>query len=414
MGHISVIGSCNMDLMIEADRRPQAGETVMGKRLIVSPGGKGANQAVAAARLGEKVYMIGCVGNDAYGSMMLDTLKENGVNTDYVSVLDNEATGTAHIILAEGDNSIIVLKGANDKVDKNVVGDIAQELAKYGADTVWTADDKEFAPFRTLPHTAVMCGLIEQEKPQIALFGATSIGRDFAPRVSSALFSGLTADCTQLVIGDHKDAKTGTEYENLLYQIRPAFGGNIIATIVNPDHRPQMATVREGVMRKEYAAKPGAGEVKPIDWKKFLKESDLVVKILDRQIEERKINIKGASVVVAGGYGVGSKENFKLIHELAEVLGGEVGASRAAVDAGFTEHARQIGQTGVTIRPKLYIACGISGQIQHTAGMDQSSMIISINTDPDAPINKIADFAITGDLNEVIPKMIKYYKQNSK
>lgn len=245
-------------------------------------------------------------------------------------------------------------------------------------------------------------------------FGATSIGRDFAPRVSSALFSGLTADCTQLVIGDHKDAKTGTEYENLLYQIRPAFGGNIIATIVNPDHRPQMATVREGVMRKEYAAKPGAGEVKPIDWKKFLKESDLVVKILDRQIEERKINIKGASVVVAGGYGVGSKENFKLIHELAEVLGGEVGASRAAVDAGFTEHARQIGQTGVTIRPKLYIACGISGQIQHTAGMDQSSMIISINTDPDAPINKIADFAITGDLNEVIPKMIKYYKQNSK
>ena len=160
------------------------------------------------------------------------------------------------------------------------------------------------------------------------------------------------------MIGDHKDAKTGTEYENLLYQIRPAFGGNIIATIVNPDHRPQMATVREGVMRKEYAAKPGAGEVKPIDWKKFL--------------------------------------------------------SRAAVDAGFTEHARQIGQTGVTIRPKLYIACGISGQIQHTAGMDQSSMIISINTDPDAPINKIADFAITGDLNEVIPKMIKYYKQNSK
>ena len=295
----------------------------------------------------------------------------------------------------------------------NLAG-IEKELAKYGADTVWVADDKIFAPFRTLPHTAVMCGLIEQEKPQIALFGATCNGRDFAPRVSSALYSGLTADCTQLVIGDHKDAKTGTEYKNLLYQIRPAFGGNIIATIVNPDHRPQMATVREGVMRKEYAATPGAGEVKPIDWKKFLKESDLVVKILDRQIEERKINIKGASVVVAGGYGVGSKENFKLIHELAEVLGGEVGASRAAVDAGFTEHARQIGQTGVTIRPKLYIACGISGQIQHTAGMDQSSMIISINTDPDAPINKIADFAITGDLNEVIPKMIKYYKQNSK
>ncbi len=295
----------------------------------------------------------------------------------------------------------------------NLAG-IEKELAKYGADTVWVADDKEFAPFRTLLHTAVMCGLIEQEKPQIALFGATSIGRDFAPRVSSALFSGLTADCTQLVIGDHTDAKTGKEYKNLLYQIRPAFGGNIIATIVNPDHRPQMATVREGVMRKELAAKPAAGEVKQIDWRKFVKDTDLVVKIIDRQIEERKINIKGASIVVAGGYGVGSKENFKLLHELADVLGGEVGASRAAVDAGFTEHARQVGQTGVTIRPKLYIACGISGQIQHTAGMDQSSMIISINTDPDAPINKIADYAITGDLNEVIPKMIKYYKQNSK
>ena len=298
-------------------------------------------------------------------------------------------------------------------IGENLAG-MEKELARYGADTVWVADDKELAPFRTLPHTAVMCGLIEEEKPQIVLFGATCVGRDFAPRVSSALHSGLTADCTQLVIGDHKDAKTGTEYENLLYQIRPAFGGNIIATIVNPDHRPQMATVREGVMRKELAAKPGAGEVKPIDWKKFLKESDLVVKILDRQIEERKINIKGASVVVAGGYGVGSKENFKLIHELAEVLGGEVGASRAAVDAGFTEHARQVGQTGVTVRPKLYIACGISGQIQHTAGMDQSSMVISINTDPEAPINKIADYAITGDVNEIIPKMIKYYKQNSK
>ena len=279
---------------------------------------------------------------------------------------------------------------------------------------MWVADDEVFAPFRTLPHTSVLCGLIEAEQPQIVLFGATPVGRDFAPRVSSALHSGLTADCTQLEIGDHKDAKTGTEYKDLLYQIRPAFGGNIIATIVNPDHRPQMATVREGVMRKEEAAVPAAGEVKPIAWRDYLKDADLAVTIIDRQIEERKINIKGASVIVAGGYGMGSKENFRLVHELAEVLGAEVGASRAAVDAGFTEHERQVGQTGVTVRPKLYIACGISGQIQHTAGMDQSSMIISINTDPEAPINKIADYAITGDVNDVIPKMIKYYKQNSK
>ena len=304
------------------------------------------------------------------------------------------------------------------KLEAVVLGEqltgIEKELAKYGADTVWIADDATFAPFRTLPHTAVLCGLIRQEQPQIVLFGATPVGRDFAPRVSSALYSGLTADCTQLVIGDHKDAKTGREYTNLLYQIRPAFGGNIIATIVNPDHRPQMATVREGVMRKEYAPEPGAGEVKPIDWKSYVKDTDLAVRIIDRQIEERKIDIKGAGIIVAGGYGMGSKENFKLVHDLADVLGGEVGASRAAVDAGFADHCRQVGQTGVTVRPKLYIACGISGQIQHTAGMDQSSMVISINNDPDAPICKIADYAITGDVNEVIPKMIKYYKQNSK
>lgn len=304
------------------------------------------------------------------------------------------------------------------KLEAVVLGEdlagIGAELGRYGADRVWLADDVVFNPFRTLPHTSVLCGLIEQERPQIVLFGATSVGRDFAPRVSSALHSGLTADCTQLEIGDHRDAKSGKEYKELLYQIRPAFGGNIIATIVNPDHRPQMATVREGVMRKEYAAQPAAGEETPIDWKRYLKDTDLAVRILDRQIEERKIDIKGASILVAGGYGMGSKENFALVHELAAVLGGEVGASRAAVDAGFTEHARQVGQTGVTVRPKLYIACGISGQIQHTAGMDQSSMIVSINSDPDAPINKIADYAITGDVNEVIPKMIKYYKQNSK
>ncbi len=333
----------------------------------------------------------------------------------YIELEGNKVADVSLELLTKGRELADTLKV---KLEAVVIGHeikgLGKELAKYGADTVWVADDAIFAPFRTLPHTAVMCGLIEEEKPQIVLFGATCVGRDFAPRVSSALHSGLTADCTQLEIGDHKDAKTGKEYTDLLYQIRPAFGGNIIATIVNPDHRPQMATVREGVMRKELAAKPAGGEEKAIDWKKYVKDTDLAVKIIERQIEERKIDIKGAGIIVAGGYGMGSKENFKLVHELADVLGAEVGASRAAVDAGFTEHARQVGQTGVTVRPKLYIACGISGQIQHTAGMDQSSMVISINTDPEAPINKIADFAITGDVNEVIPKMIKYYKQNSK
>ena len=295
---------------------------------------------------------------------------------------------------------------------ENLAG-IEHELAKYGADTVWIADDKVFAPFRTLPHTAVMCGLIEQEKPQIVLFGATCNGRDFAPRVSSALYRPYGR---LYAAGDRRpqrrQERQGVQRPAL--PDPPAFGGNIIATIVNPDNRPQMATVREGVMRREYAAKPGAGEVKKIQWQKFVKDADLAVKIIDREIAESKIDIKGAGVIVAGGYGMGSKENFDLVFELADVLGAEVGASRAAVDAGFADHARQVGQTGVTVRPKLYIACGISGQIQHTAGMDGSAMVISINTDPEAPINKIADYAITGDVNEVIPKMIKYYKQNSK
>ena len=295
----------------------------------------------------------------------------------------------------------------------NLAG-IEKELAEYGADRVQVADCECLAPYRTLPHAAVVCGIFKEEQPQIALFGATPVGRDLGPRVSSTLHSGLTADCTSLEIGSHTDVKSGKEYKDLLYQIRPAFGGNIIATIINPDHRPQMATVREGVMKKEKAKTPGKGIVKKVDPKKYVNDADFVVRIIDRQIEERKINIKGAPVIVAGGYGMGSKENFDLLFELADVLGAEVGASRAAVDAGMAEHGRQVGQTGVTVRPKLYIACGISGQIQHTAGMDQSSMIISINTDPDAPINKIADYAITGDVTEVIPKMIKYYKQNSK
>ena len=289
-----------------------------------------------------------------------------------------------------------------------------EHLVCAGADEVVVCRDERLRQNDAEIYARLICDLVAEHRPEAILYGATAFGRELAPGVAVRLQTGLTADCTQLVIGDHKDAKSGREYKDLLYQIRPAFGGNIIATIVNPDNRPQMATVREGVMRREYAAKPGAGEVKKIEWQKFVKDADLAVKIIDREIAESKIDIKGAGVIVAGGYGMGSKENFDLVFELADVLGAEVGASRAAVDAGFADHARQVGQTGVTVRPKLYIACGISGQIQHTAGMDGSAMVISINTDPEAPINKIADYAITGDVNEVIPKMIKYYKQNSK
>lgn len=291
---------------------------------------------------------------------------------------------------------------------------VAEQVFPYGVDTLWIGDDARLSPYTTLPHTAVLVKLFQEEKPRIAFMGATSVGRDLGPRVSSALHSGLTADCTSLEIGDYTDPKTQKTYQDLLYQIRPAFGGNIVATIVNPECRPQMATVREGVMKKEIYRPDHKGEIKKIEVDRYVNDTDFVVKVIERHMEKSKVNLKAAPIIVAGGYGVGSKDNFRLLQELAEVLGGEVGASRAAVDAGFCEHERQIGQTGTTVRPKLYIACGISGQIQHTAGMEESAMVIAINTDPNAPINKFADYVITGDLNVVIPKMIQYYKKNSK
>ncbi|MEN6619769.1 MAG: electron transfer flavoprotein subunit alpha/FixB family protein [Rikenellaceae bacterium] len=294
------------------------------------------------------------------------------------------------------------------------VTELQNELFSYGAQRIHIADDPRLVNYLTLPYSAITTSLFKAEKPQVALFGATSLGRDLAPRVSSALKSGLTADCTSLEIGDHTDAKSGIIYKNLLYQIRPAFGGNIIATIINPECRPQMATVREGVMKKEPLEAPLKGDVNILDVNSILNDGDFIVEIIERHIEDKKIEIKGSPIIIAGGFGVGSKENFQQLFDLAHLLGAEVGASRAAVDAGFAEHARQVGQTGVTVRPKLFISVGISGQIQHTAGMDESAMIISINNDPAAPIHQIADYAIVGDLNEVLPKMIKSYKKNSK
>ncbi len=292
--------------------------------------------------------------------------------------------------------------------------DVEKQILPYGVDRVHLFDGEELYPYTSAPHSAILVNLFKEEKPQIALMGATVIGRDLGPRVSSALTSGLTADCTELEIGSHEDKKLGKTYDNLLYQIRPAFGGNIVATIVNPEHRPQMATVREGVMKKEILDINYKGEVINHDPKAYTDSLDYLVKVIERHVEKSKNNLKGSPIVVAGGYGVGSKENFDLIYKLADVLHAEVGASRAAVDAGFIEHDRQIGQTGITVRPKLYIAFGISGQIQHISGMQDSSIIISVNTDPSAPINKIADYVITGSIEEIVPKMIKYYKQHSK
>ena len=291
---------------------------------------------------------------------------------------------------------------------------IEKQVLPFGVDKLHVFDAEGLFPYTSLPHTSILVNLFKEEQPQICLMGATVIGRDLGPRVSSALFSGLTADCTQLEIGPHEDKKNGITYENLLYQIRPAFGGNIVATIINPENRPQMATVREGVMKKEILDENYAGEVVNHDVAKYVPETDYVVKVIDRHVEKAKHNLKGASIVIAGGYGMGSKEGFDKLFELAKELHAEVGASRAAVDAGFCDHDRQIGQSGVTVHPKLYIACGISGQIQHIAGMQDAGIIISVNNDPNAPINTIADYVINGSVEEVVPKLIKYYKKNSK
>ncbi|MBR4038006.1 MAG: electron transfer flavoprotein subunit alpha/FixB family protein [Tidjanibacter sp.] len=291
---------------------------------------------------------------------------------------------------------------------------VESQVLPYGVDVLHIFDDKDLYPYTSLPHASILINLFREEKPQICLMGATVIGRDLGPRVSSALHSGLTADCTSLEIGPYEDKKSGKSYDNLLYQIRPAFGGNIVATIVNPENRPQMATVRKGVMKREVVSPDYKGDVVRHKVADYVSGTDRVVRVLERHVQKAANNLSGAPIVVAGGYGMGSKEGFDMLYELAEVLHAEVGASRAAIDAGYCDHSLQIGQTGVTVRPKLYIACGISGQIQHIAGMQESGIIISINSDPAAPINSIADYVVVGRVEDVIPKMIKSYKQNSK
>ena len=287
---------------------------------------------------------------------------------------------------------------------------IADETFKYGANEVLLIQYKELKNYRTLPYSRILNDLIIKFSPRIVLFGATVIGRDLAPRVASNTKSGLTADCTELRI----DTITylGKECKDILLQIRPAFGGNIIATIITPDNPVQMATVREGVMELALLEKPNKSKITEIP---FLPDAtDSLVEIIEQFHQENNVNLKGAPVIVAGGYGLGTKENFKLIHELAHVLGGEVAGSRAAVDAGFVPHERQVGQTGVTVRPKLYIAVGISGAIQHRAGMQEANKIIAINTDPDAPIFQIAHYGIVGDAAVIIPKFIDAYKHKLK
>jgi electron transfer flavoprotein alpha subunit len=289
------------------------------------------------------------------------------------------------------------------------VRELSYRLIAHGADNVYYVQDARLEYYRTQPYARAVCQLVTKHKPQIVLYGATPLGRDLAPRIASEMRAGLTADCTDLQIGDYADPKTGTQHTRLLQQIRPAFGGNIIATIINLSRWPQMATVREGVMRMGDGDPQRKGKI--IEEKVAFNDFDLAIQLIERHREPRKVNLKAARIIVAGGGGVGSKANFKLIHDLAGVLGAAVGASRAAVDSGFIGKEHQIGQTGTTVRPALYIACGISGAVQHRAGMEESAKIVAINWDKEAPIFGVAHYGIVGDINKVIPMMIKAIRE---
>jgi electron transfer flavoprotein alpha subunit len=283
---------------------------------------------------------------------------------------------------------------------------LAEKLCHYGADKVYVLEHPLLEHYQANSYSRVIYDLVHKYQPQIMIYGATPCGRDLAPRVASATKAGLTADCTDLRIGDHENKDV--VHKNLLLQIRPAFGGNIIATIINYDRWPQMATVREGVMPMLELIASRKGQI--IVEKVHVSHDDLPLEIISEQKRKKKVDLKASRIVVSGGAGVGSKENFRLIWDLANALGAAPGATRAAVDLGFIDHDHQVGQTGTTVRPSLYIAVGISGAIQHQAGMNNSQKIIAINKDPEAPIFDIAHYKIVGDLNEVVPKMIKAIK----
>ncbi len=283
----------------------------------------------------------------------------------------------------------------------------APVLINHGADRVYLADHRLLDPYQTSTHAKVLTELIREHRPQIVLYGATSLGRDLAPRVASAMKAGLTADCTDLDIGSHREPG-GSVYDDLLLQVRPAFGGNIIATIVNFDQWPQMATVREGVMPLQEPDYSRRGEIVPVQVE--LSPADAAIEIISRTVRPRGGQLKGARVVVAGGAGMGSREGFDLLWDLAGALGGQVAGSRAAVDAGWIDRDRQVGQTGLTVRPVLYIAAGISGAVQHLAGISDAKKIIAINIDPDAPIFEVAHYGIVGDAKKVVPLMIEAVK----
>ena len=330
----------------------------------------------------------------------------------FAQQVDNELSGIAFELLGKAKD---LAKDLDTDVTAVLIGsevkDLADELAAYGADKVIVVDDPELKEYRTEPYTHALASVINEYKPEIKLVGATAIGRDLGPRVSARVATGLTADCTVLEIGDFPlVAIPGKEQKhNQLLMTRPAFGGNTIATIACPDNRPQMATVRPGVMQaidKIEGAKAEVIEFNPgfTPDNKYVEIMEVVKSVTD------VVDIMDANILVSGGRGVGSPENFKILEDLAEVLGGEVSCSRAVVDAGWKPRDIQVGQTGKTVRPNVYFAIGISGAIQHVAGMEEADIIVAINKDDTAPIFDVADYGIVGDLNKIVPMLTEQLK----
>jgi len=333
----------------------------------------------------------------------------------FAQQVDGEISGISYELLGKakdlaatlGQKVVAVLLGYNVK-------GLADSLAEYGADKVIVVDDKELEVYRTEPYAHGLSSVINEFKPEIMLVGATAIGRDLGPTVSARVATGLTADCTQLDIGDFPlvaiPGKESEQKHNQLLMTRPAFGGNTIATIACPNNRPQMATVRPGVMQKIEPVKGAKAEVVEFNPGFTPDNRYVTVKEVVKAVSDT-VDIMNAKILVSGGRGVGSPENFKILEDLAAALGGEVSCSRAVVDSGWKPKDLQVGQTGKTVRPHVYFAIGISGAIQHVAGMEESDIIIAINKDEDAPIFDVADYGIVGDLNKIVPELTESIKK---
>ena len=331
----------------------------------------------------------------------------------YAQQVDNEISPIAFELLGKAKDLAAKLE---TEVTAVLIGykvaNLADELAKYGADKVIVIDNPVLETYRTEPYTQALAAAINEYKPEIMLVGATAIGRDLGPRVSARVGTGLTADCTVLEIGDFplNPLPNKEQKHNQLLMTRPAFGGNTIATIACPDNRPQMATVRPGVMQK--IAKIEGAKANVEEFNPGFTPDNKYVEIMEvvKSVSET-VDIMDAKILVSGGRGVGSAENFKILEDLAEALGGEVSCSRAVVDNGWKPKDLQVGQTGKTVRPQVYFAIGISGAIQHVAGMEESDLIIAINKDETAPIFDVADYGIVGDLNKIVPELTKQIKE---